>query len=376
MTLAGRRLCIAGGGTGGHIVPGLHLLDHLVAAGEVPAAVTWLHAGRAVEREVLDGLEERCGGARVTRVPLPLEPAGGGAPALSGLALRLPRATRRARRVLREEGSELLLGLGGYATAPATLAARSLGLPVALLEINAAAGRATRALAPLTRRVFHAWPATLPRRTGARHAVVGPPVAPRFGPVTREARQDARRRLGVPVDAPLVAVLGGSQGAGGLNAFIRGHAGPLLAQGLQLLHQVGPGRLDEAADAATGYRAVEYVRDVPTVLEAATVVLCRAGASTLAEVAAMRVPALAVPYPHHADQHQERNARELGAGVRIVPEADLGPGFAQELGRLAGAQGEAERDAMRAALDGVAPERAAERLAAGLAGLLPTLVHA
>jgi len=278
---------------------------------------------------------------------------------------------RRARRVLREEGSELLLGLGGYATAPATLAARSLGLTVALLEINAAAGRATRALAPLTRRVFHAWPATLPRRPGVRHALVGPPVAPRFGPVTEEARRSARRRLGVPVDAPLVAVLGGSQGAGGLNDFVQQQAATLLSCGVQVLHQVGPGRMDEAADAAAGYRAVEYVRDVPTVLEAATVVLCRAGASTLAEVAAMRAPAWAVPYPHHADQHQERNAHELGAGVRVVPEADLGPGLAQELARLVGPEGAAEREAMRLALDRVAPERAAERLAEGLAGLLP-----
>ena len=358
------------------MVPGLHLLDHLVSSGAAPASVLWLHAGRSVEREVLSELEQRCGGARVVRVPLPLEPAGGGAPALHGLALRMPRAVGRARRALREEGVEVLLGLGGYTTAPATVAARSLGIPVALLEINAAAGRATRALAPLTRRVFHAWSTTLPRRPGQRHEVVGPPVAPRYRPVTAEAQVAARRCLGLDPGRPLLAVLGGSQGAAGLNQFVASHAGTWLDAGIEVLHQVGPGRLAEAAGGGDGYQAVEYLHDVPTALEAATLVLCRGGASTLAEVAAMRVPAWVVPYPHHVDRHQERNALELGDGVRIVPESSLTSAFAGELRDLARPEGDAQRLAMSLSLGRFAPERAAERLAEGLAGLINLPAHA
>ena len=370
--LRGRHLAFAGGGTGGHIVPGLHLLDYLVAAGAPPAAVTWLHGGRAVEREVLADLEQRAGGARVDRIPLPLEAVGGGAPALGGLALRLPRATRRARRAL--VGADLLLALGGYTSAPAVLAARSLGIPSVLLEINAVRGRATRALTPLCRRVLPAWPASLPAHPGPRHRLVGPPVGPRFRPVTGEGRREARRRLGLELGRPLLLVLGGSQGAGALNTFISRHLTLLLGSGLGILHQVGPGRLEEAGSAASGYRGVEYLHDVPTALEAASLVLCRGGASTLAEVAAMRVPAWVVPYPHHSDAHQVRNAEFLGRGVRIVPEQELGTGLARELAQYLGPEGHASRVRMRAALGRSAPRDSARRLANELGQLIGTPV--
>ncbi|MCB9914244.1 MAG: hypothetical protein H6828_03715 [Planctomycetes bacterium] len=144
-------------------------------------------------------------------------------------------------------------------------------------------------------------------------------------------------------------VLGGSQGARSLNDFVRarrraGRRRPLA------LAPVRPGRRDEAPAPGPHLRVEEYVAPVAPALAAATLVLCRGGASTLAEVAAARVPALVVPYPHHADRHQERNARELGAGVRLVDDAALDAAFARELARLAGPAGRAERDAMRAAL--------------------------
>ncbi|MDA1265765.1 MAG: glycosyltransferase [Planctomycetota bacterium] len=365
-SLSGVRLAVAGGGTGGHIVPGLHLIDSLVDREAQPESLLWLHAGRAAEREVLAGLEERCGGSPVRRLPLPLEPDRGGAPALGGLALRLPGAVRRARAALRDEGVHVLLGLGGYTTVPAVLAARSLGIPIALLEINAAAGRATRTLAPLVRRVYHAWPGTLPRRSSDRHQLVGPPVAPSFGPCEEEDLRAARRRLGFAPERPLVVVLGGSQGAKALNRFVVQNVTHLLASGVGVLHQAGPGRAKEGAGVIDGYRCEEYLRDVPTVLSAATLVVCRGGASTLAEIAATRTPAWVVPYPHHADRHQERNAHSLGAGVRIVPEEELGAGFAQELAHLAGSAGEFKRAAMALALSHVSPERAADLLAEGL----------
>jgi UDP-N-acetylglucosamine:LPS N-acetylglucosamine transferase len=370
-SLRGARLAFAGGGTGGHIVPGLHLLEELVARGDGPSSVLWFHAGRAVEREVLAGLEHAAGGARVERMPLPLEPGGGGAPALGGLALRLPRAVRRARRALKASGAQVLLGLGGYTAAPAALAARSLGVPVALLEINACPGRATRALAPLARRVLHAWPATVPRSVGRRHALVGPPVSPSFVPTDELQARAAREDLGFDPDLPLLLVLGGSQGAEALNRFVRAQSSTLLGSGISVLHQVGPDRLSEACSPMTAYGANEYLHDVPRALTAASAVLCRGGASTLAEVAAARKPAWVVPYPHHADQHQARNAAQLGAGVRVVPEAELTRRFAGELATLTGPAGEGVRGAMGQALDVVAPVGAVGRLADELALLLP-----
>src|SRR6185503_15078333 len=106
-----------------------------------------------------------------------------------------------------------------------------------------------------------------------------------------------------------------------------------------------------------------YLDDVARVLDAATLVLCRGGASTLSEIAARARPALVVPYPHHRDRHQERNARALGAGVRVVPEESLAAALVPVLARLAGPDGRAEREAMERALVAALPSDGAARLA-------------
>ena len=160
----------------------------------------------------------------------------------------------------------------------------------------------------------------------------------------------------------MLAVLGGSQGARGINEFVREHAAFWTLNGLSVLHQVGPGRRGEGAPDGNGYRAVEYLHGVDSLLRASTLVLCRGGASTLAEIGALRRPAWIVPYPHHADRHQERNARELGRGARIVQEHELSLDLAREVLRLCGSAGAQERSAMSAALAGVVPLDGAARM--------------
>ena len=363
------RLAFAGGGTGGHVVPGLHVLEHLVEAPDVVLEdLVWFGAGRAVESRVLAGLDALVSGATVERVVLALEPAGGGAPGPGGLALRLAPAIARARSALRRHRSEVLLGLGGFTMLPAVLAARSLRIPVHLIEINAVAGKATRWLSRFARRVHHAWPTTLPdgSRAGSRHVHVGPPLSPSLLAARAEGGGAARASLGFERDAPLLVVLGGSQGALGINRFLSEHVAVLTRAGVQVLHQVGPGRLEEAATSQAGYRATEYLDDVPRDLAAATLVLCRGGASTLAEVGALRVPAWVVPYPHHADRHQERNAGLLGTGVRIVDEEALSAERARELAELVGEAGSEQRAAMARALEACLPLDASVRIVADL----------
>ena len=364
------RLALAGGGTGGHVVPGLHLLAELAdnEALELEDLV-WFGAGRPVEERVLTGLAEAVGDASWERVVLHLEPDGGGAPSLGGLGLRLLPAVRRARRTLAQHRTEVLLGLGGFTTVPAVLAARSLGIPVALLEINAVPGRATRWLARWARRVFHAWPASLPSGAATERDVhVGPPLAPALTRGLDPARVSRfQSEHGLDPTRPLLLVLGGSQGALGLNRFLAEHALTLVASGANVLHQVGPGRLGEAAPSTGGYRALEYIDDVPCALAAATLVLCRGGASTLAEIGALARPAWVVPYPHHPDRHQERNARMLGEGVRIVPESDLTGERAQELCELLSPAGVALRERMSQALGEKVPTDAAGRIVRSLA---------
>ncbi len=357
------RLALAGGGTGGHIVPGLHLLAD-PRAQTLIADVVWFQTGRAVEARVLAGAEQRLALAAFERVTLSLEPDGGGAPGIARLLLHTLPAVLRARSALRKHRSQVLVGLGGFTSLPAVLAARSLGVPAVLLEINAHAGRATRWLAPCSARVLHAWKATLPAVRNAHDVWIGPPLAPEFttGEPNNETTLRARKELGFDPEKPLLVVLGGSQGARSLNAFVREHAAFFALNGLSVLHQVGPGRRGEAASEAAGYRVVEYVQEVAKVLCASSLVLCRGGASTLAEIGALRRPAWIVPYPHHQDRHQERNARELGRGVRIVDESELTLELARELLRLCGPAGAPQRGEMARALAGVVPLHGAARM--------------
>jgi len=358
------------------VVPGLHLLRHWVRPGVVPglASVLWFVAGRGVESRVLAGLGEVLGPRPHALLALALEPPGGGAPGRARLLVRTLPAALAARRALRRARPDVLLGLGGYTVLPAVLAAKSLGVPVVLLEINAVPGRATRWLAPLAREVVHAWPPH--DALGPRQRVLGPPLDPALLARGRApaGQRAARERLGMPAGSPCLVVLGGSQGAAGINRFVAAAAPDLVAAGIGVLHQVGPGRRAEGASPASpfaaaggAYRAVEYLEDVPLALAAATLVLCRGGASTLAEIGAFGRAAIVVPYPHHADRHQEANARRLGAGVRVVPEAALDGAFVPELAALLGPAGDAERAAMERALEGSVPRDGAERLIERLA---------
>jgi UDP-N-acetylglucosamine--N-acetylmuramyl-(pentapeptide) pyrophosphoryl-undecaprenol N-acetylglucosamine transferase len=362
------RLAFAGGGTGGHIVPGLHILAAAREAGVAPLDLVWFTSGRAVEDRVLANLEERAGAVPCERVVLPVEPEGGGAPSRLGLAFKLPASYRQALAALKRHRPQVLVGLGGFTSLPVVLAARRLGIPVALLEINAHAGSATTWLSRFATRVLHAWKATLPAKAGARDVHVGPPLAPDFAPDPRGAAA-ARAELGFERDAPLLVVLGGSQGSSALNRFVREHAPALARAGVQVLHQTGPKKLAEGAEPFSGYQKREYIDPVRPALAAATVVLCRGGASTLAEVAAMRVPCCVAPYPHHADRHQERNARELGEGMRLVQDEALDAAFRDELVRLLSEAGRPEREAMQAALARAMPHGSSLRVLAELSAI-------
>ncbi|MFN0242391.1 MAG: UDP-N-acetylglucosamine--N-acetylmuramyl-(pentapeptide) pyrophosphoryl-undecaprenol N-acetylglucosamine transferase [Planctomycetota bacterium] len=375
------RLALAGGGTGGHIVPGLHLLETARACGPRIGDVVWFTSGRAIEDRVLERLESDAAGNAFERVRFALEPAGGGAPAKGALVWRAPRAVFLAREALVRHRSQVLLGLGGFTSLPAVIAARSLSIPVALLEINAVPGSATRWLSRFATRVYHAWrgsaramnPSGAP---SAQHRWIGPPLAPAFraGVVPdsasgRARAAAARAQLGFDASKPLLVVLGGSQGSSALNRFVQQHGPALVASGIQVLHQTGPAKASEACAPFSGYRSVAYVDPVLTALSAATLVLTRGGASTLAEIAALRQPSIVVPYPHHADRHQEKNALELEGGTRIVQEEHLTTKLREEIVALCGPSGAGERESMSRALSAAVPLEGATRLCTELCEL-------
>jgi len=369
MSQRGLRLGIVGGGTGGHVVPGLHMLAELQRAEDLPELVdlVWFETGRAAESAALARLEPLVAPLVPERVRLSIEPPSGGAPSLPRLALHTPREVLRARRALRAHQIDVVLGLGGFTLLPVVLAARSLGIPVVLLEINAVPGRAVAKLTPLATRVLHAWPRTVPAATGAKHVLTGPPLGPRFTAAdTSAAPCPWRASLGLEAGAPLLAVLGGSQGALPLNRFIKEHAQDLASRGIGIVHQVGPGRLAEGAGELAGYQAVEFVEDVVGLLGAATVALSRAGASTLAELAVLGVPSIVVPFAG-AGGHQRLNAAELGDGVLLLEEQALVERGLTELVQRLSPEGASWRAEVRTVLRERVPRDAARKVAAELA---------
>jgi UDP-N-acetylglucosamine--N-acetylmuramyl-(pentapeptide) pyrophosphoryl-undecaprenol N-acetylglucosamine transferase len=280
------------------------------------------------------------------------------------------RATARARRILRAVGAEAVLGAGGYVAGPVGLAARSLGLPLALSEADSHLGISNRLLAPLARRVFLAFP--LEGRTGPRWVVAGRPVPAGTGLADGRA---ARERFGIPADGRCVLIFGGSLGARRLNhaavdAFGNDAPFAVLHASGRRDHDGLRRRLD-ALGSPGHYRLFPYVQPFADALAAADLTVARAGGSVL-EVAAAGIPAILVPYPAATADHQTANARymqEAGAAV-VVPDAELdGDRLAREVGELLAAPEslEAMAEAARTAARPGAAARIAEELLA-LAG--------
>lgn len=310
------RVCLVSGGTGGHLMPALVLARALRARGHAPLLVT---EGREVEKEFLDrevsGVEAAC---------LPE-----GKPTKLQLPLWLLKATLRARRMLKERNVDSVVSTGGRASLPVALAARSLGKPVFLLEQNAIAGRVNRWMLPFAARMYLGLPGP---EISKRSCFTGTPLRPE---IYRIDAQKARAALGLDPRLPVVLVTGGSQGAQRVNE-VAPEALASLKTRVQVIHLCGIGAVKSGRDvemrrryAASDSVAVAVVRpmamDMDTMLGAADLVICRGGGTTVAELMAAGRPAVVVPYPHHKDQQQLRNARVLadaGAAV-ILEERDL-----------------------------------------------------
>ncbi len=309
-----RSVIIAGGGTGGHVNPALAIADAFGAAG----GVDLLFIGTAA------GLETRLVPERGYR----LELVPGSRLVGTGLIGKmrgvwgLVRGVYAARRLIRSHGAQLVVGVGGYASGAALLAARTLGVGTAIHESNAVAGMTNRVLGRLVDRVYVGFEAAVASFPRQRTVVVGNPVRPEI------ARLAA---VGVGADAATAArvcqgrvlVVGGSQGALFLNENVPALLGVVARSGVKLdvRHQVG--KLDAApviaAYAAAGVDAevVPYIDDMAAALAWADVAVTRSGSGTVAELAAAGLPALLVPFPHAAGDHQAANAAAFcdgGAG--------------------------------------------------------------
>ncbi|MEB2346022.1 MAG: undecaprenyldiphospho-muramoylpentapeptide beta-N-acetylglucosaminyltransferase [Deltaproteobacteria bacterium] len=307
------RWVLAGGGTGGHVTLALALGEEIARCGD---PVLFVGSERGLEAKLV----APAGFELVTLAAQPL--AGRGPAAKLGALLAFARATRAAIALLRRRRIDVVLSVGGYAAAPAAAAAIALRRPLAIVEPNAVPGRTNLWMARLAQRVFTAFAAAEPAFAG--RAPVETTGAPLRRALLEAFAAAAPRRTPAPPFRLLV--VGGSQGARQLNDAMLAALPGFDPARLEVYHQTGPAdraRVAEAyARAGLQAEVVDFDAALASRYQWADVALCRAGALTVAELAMAGLPALLVPYPHAADDHQRANARaleEAGAGRLLDP---------------------------------------------------------
>ena len=302
------RAILAGGGTGGHVIPAIAIAQELQK--QYQAEVLFIGTAR--------GLENRL----VPAAGFPLQLVNVGALNRVSLAIRvktlfdLPRAVFAAGRLLNEFQPDVVIGVGGYASGPAMLAAIRRRIPTLAFEPNVVPGFANRIVARFVSAAAVHFPETAERFRNA--VVTGVPVRPAFFQIPRKPYVQA---------SPTLLVFGGSQGARAVNQAVTRAIRPLLGRvpGLHVIHQTGERDYNDVLAAYTqaGFPAEvhRFIEDMPSFFARADLILCRSGASTVAEIAAAGKPAVFVPFPGAADDHQRRNAEALErAGAAVVVE--------------------------------------------------------
>src|SRR5688500_7949464 len=335
LRVMGLRVVIAGGGTGGHLYPGIAVARELQKLAD--AKVTFAGTSAGIEARVVphEGFELdviRSAGLK-----------GKSLKALMRGATLVPLGILDARRLLARRAPDVVIGVGGYSSGPVVLAAVMRGIPTLVMEQNAVPGFTNRTLAKFVRAAAVTWPETV-QHFGEKAFVSGNPVRAEFLQ-TVEGTNAATERDERGTRPARVLIFGGSQGAHAINVAMVAAAPELVRRhaGLEIVHQTGAADLDMVDGgykrAGIAARVEPFLYAMDREMNAADLVICRAGATTLAELAAAAKPAILVPLPTAADDHQRRNAEATArAGAAVVLEqAQLkGDTLAAEISRLVG----------------------------------------
>jgi UDP-N-acetylglucosamine--N-acetylmuramyl-(pentapeptide) pyrophosphoryl-undecaprenol N-acetylglucosamine transferase len=309
------RLLIAGGGTGGHLFPALAVAQ--AVRSEDPAArILFVGTRYGIESRIMpdSGFPIRYITARGMRRAGILNTVRG--------AVELPLGVIQSFKIIREFKPDFVLGVGGYASGPTVAAAVLMRIPTGIQEQNSVMGTTNRILAAFVDKVFTSWESTSPEPPARKTIVAGNPI-----------RRDL---LDSPAAEPdpdhfHVLIFGGSRGAASINEAVAGSLDFLapVADKIRIVHQTGLGAAPQLLEA---YRKAgiaadvrEFIDDMGAVYHWADLVICRSGASSLAEITAMGKPAIVIPYPHAIGDHQTRNAQVLEAkgALRMIRDADL-----------------------------------------------------
>lgn len=356
---------IAGGGTAGHVVPGLAVAKALVARGHAPETIHWVGGRRGTEGAMVAaaGFEATLLPGRGIQRRLTTENV--------GAAWGLAQAGAEALSLVRSRRPAVVLAMGGWASVSAALAAVALRVPVVVAEQNAVPGASNRLVGRFAKAAAVPFPGTpLPRAV-----VTGNPVRSEILAVDRSAagRAAARAALGLPEGRQVVCVFGGSLGALRLNNAVLGALRTWAGRDdLAVRHVIGErdwslvtGQVGELPGSGVFYQPVRYDDQRELSLAAADVAVSRAGGNTVAELAAVGLPSVLVPLPGAPGDHQTANARALSDGGAAVLVADADMSAGRLLAEVDGLLGDPARlRAMEAAATGVARRDAAETVAA------------
>jgi UDP-N-acetylglucosamine--N-acetylmuramyl-(pentapeptide) pyrophosphoryl-undecaprenol N-acetylglucosamine transferase len=322
----GQRIVLTGGGTGGHVYPALAVAECLKNDSDVEAILYIGATGHVEERLAKEqGLDFV--GLHVAGLPRKLSPK------LITWPGEITLAIASAHKVLKQFRPTAVLGTGGYASAPPLVAALILNVPFAIHEPDAHPGLVNRSLGQYARLISLGMEGAKSTFKNNTHVnVFGNPISSRFSKVT--TRTEAAKELDIQPDLPTLLITGGSQGAQAVNHAVYEALGDLLAASppIQVIHQVGEKNWDDMASRVKDdfkshslYKPRKYFDNLAIAYAAADLTVCRAGAMTIAELYATGTPAIFIPLPSAAQDHQTFNARSVEAqgGAVVLPQSEL-----------------------------------------------------
>jgi UDP-N-acetylglucosamine--N-acetylmuramyl-(pentapeptide) pyrophosphoryl-undecaprenol N-acetylglucosamine transferase len=308
------RLIITGGGTGGHVFPGVAVAKEIMGR-DGKNQILFVGAQGGVETRIAprEGFDIET--LKVTGMK------GKGIAQKIASAAKFVSATMRGRAIVKRFAPDVVLGVGGYASGPVCAAAVMTGTPLALAEQNALPGMTNRWLGRFARKAFVTWPESLAWFPQGVGVMAGNPIRPEFHDVKR-IRADGR--LGI-------LVIGGSQGAASMNKAMAQAVASLNVFGekIRVVHQTGARDIEAVRSAYSGavfaWEAEVFFHDMPQRLADADIVISRAGAGAVAEICAVGRSAVYVPFPHAADDHQTKNAEALAksGAAMMIPDREL-----------------------------------------------------
>ena len=324
------RIAIAGGGTGGHLFPGVAIAEEFRRR-DRNSNVLFIGTKRGLEARVLPAI-----GFDLATLDVEGVKGRGIVRSVAALA-KIPRSLLQSRRIIGGFAPDVVIGVGGYASGPAVLAAHLMGLPTAIAEQNAIPGETNRILGKFADRIFVSFPETARRFRPDRVRVTGNPI--------RAAITAAPKRARKPGDTLTLLVFGGSQGAHRINLAVL-EALPHLAElkeKIRIIHQTGKDDLEMVkkgyGDQSMGAEVLPFITDMASAYGKADLLVCRAGATSIAEITASGKAAVFIPFPHAVNDHQTKNAELLvnRGAAEMIPERELsGESLSGVIRRLAG----------------------------------------